>query len=86
MGELDFKRLWSAFLPILAASLGTGLILWLFLHYYHLDLASATLSQKVWQIVLLLLITSLTYLGLTKILKIPESGQLLSLVTKRKAK
>lgn len=86
MGKLDFKRLWSAFLPILAASLGTGLVLWLFLHYYHLDLASATLSQKVWQIVLLLLVTSLTYLGLTKIFKIPESGQLLSLVTKRRLK
>jgi putative peptidoglycan lipid II flippase len=84
MGGIEFKTLFTGFVQILAASLLMGIVLWFFLGFYHLDLARATLSQKLTLIALLLGVAAAAYFASAKFLKISELGQFLSLLIKRK--
>ena len=84
MGGIDFNILRKGFLQILAASLMMGIILWLFLGLYNLDLTKAHLWQKVTQIVLLLAVAGTAYFTSAKLLRISELAQILSLLFKRK--
>lgn len=84
MTGVDYRELWSGFWQCLLASLGMGLMLWLFLRFYELDLSIASISQKLFAIILLLILAGLSYLGLSRILKVPELSQILSLIFKRR--
>lgn len=85
MGQMDFKNLRTAFIRVLAASLAMGVVLGLFLAYYGLDLSTATLTQKVVQMVLLLAVSGAAYFGFAKLFKVPELGQILGLLKIRKS-
>ncbi len=84
MAGVDHKQLRSGFWQCLLASLGMGLIIWLFLGFYELDLSIASLSQKLVAVILLLILAGLSYLGFSRILKVPELNQIFSLIFKRK--
>jgi putative peptidoglycan lipid II flippase len=84
MSGIDLNILRKGFLQILAASLMMGIILWLFLGLYNLDLTKAHLWQKVTQIVLLLAVAGTAYFTSAKLLRISELAQILSLLFKRK--
>lgn len=84
MGGLDYRKIWSGFAECLIAALLMGVVLWIFLHFYHLDLSAARLSQKTTEIILLLLIGAGSYLISARLLKISELDQIFTLLKSEK--
>ncbi|OGC86932.1 MAG: murein biosynthesis integral membrane protein MurJ [candidate division Zixibacteria bacterium RBG_16_48_11] len=85
MGAIDFRKLRTGFVQCLLASLLMGVMLWVFLRYYQLDLSTASLNQKVVEILLLLGLAGLSYLIFSKLLKVSELDQIFSSFFKRKS-
>jgi len=84
MGGLDYGKIWSGFVQCLIASVLMGAALWVFLHFYHLDLSAARFNQKVAEIILLLLVGAGSYLLSARLLKIPELEQIFKALLKSK--
>ncbi|MCI0531743.1 MAG: polysaccharide biosynthesis C-terminal domain-containing protein, partial [candidate division Zixibacteria bacterium] len=85
-GSLDVRRLGEGFLQSLLASAGMALCLWLFQRYVSGDLLSASLTQKLWQVLLLLIVSAASYLLFSKLFNSRELGQVTGILKFKKSR
>lgn len=72
IGPFDRRDLSSAFLKILLASSLMGLLLWIFLSLYQVDLIGGSLIQKIVLVVMMLIVSLLSYILFSSLLSIKE--------------
>lgn len=85
-GSIDVRRLKNGFLQSLIASGGMALCLWLFQRYFSPDLFLANLTQKIWHVLLLLIVSAVSYLLFSKLLKSPELGKVMGVLKFKKSR
>jgi len=84
IGPLNRKDIIETFLKILASALFMGLVLWIYLKFFGLDLRTAGLVQKILSLTIIMFLGLLSYSIFSYILRLKELDRILELLKIRK--
>jgi putative peptidoglycan lipid II flippase len=86
IGPLDRKDISGTFFKILSSAFFMGLILWIYLKFFGLDLRTAGLVQKILSLAITMILGLTSYFAFSYILKVKELDRILELLKIRKKK
>lgn len=80
IGPLNRKDIWETFFKILSSSVFMGIILWLYLRFFGLNLQTSGLFPKIGELLVILLLGLASYTIISYLLKLKELDRILVLL------
>ncbi len=86
IGPLNRKDITETFLKILSCSVFMGVILWIYLKFFGLDLRTALVVQKILSLAITMILGLASYFAFSYILRVKELDRILKLLKIRKSR
>lgn len=84
VGPLDRKDIWEAFAKILSSAVIMGLILWVYLRFFGMNLETTGLFAKIGELLIILTLGLVSYMLVSYLLKLKELDRILVLLKIKK--
>jgi putative peptidoglycan lipid II flippase len=84
IGPLNRKDISETFLKILSSAFFMGLVLWIYLKFFGVDLKTAGLGEKIFSLVIIMILGLASYFTFSYVLRIKELDRILELLKIKK--
>jgi putative peptidoglycan lipid II flippase len=84
IGPLDRKNIWETFARILSSAVFMGLILWVYLRFFGMNLETTGLFAKIGELLVILILGLASYTLISYLLKLKELDRILVLLKIKK--